>query len=372
MAARDKRSIREDGAASLHDYDGAAFHAGERGRRHTTHQCCSDHSGLIEYSFNSLGYRSAEFDGQAEVVVFVVGCSHAFGVGVAEELTWPNVFCRGFAEHYGVSTECLHLQNFSQGAASNDYIARVILTQCANVEPALVLGAFTHNNRVEYLDDRAVSNIGPWRVKDPEDQIGTPTLEVADAFYDYYSDELGSINAIKNLLLAQEFLKSRKIPYLFSWIGGGMLGGAESISDRVIGRLLELVDRAYLCPASIEDDDVFVDLAADHAHPGPQSHERFAGRMLATCRAVYPAEHFRVETIAERRAGRCHASQHDIALPTRVGPHAIASSRVPAGPQADDPGRNEAAQQWRQSRWQRVREKIRRLKKEDPNIYPLY
>ena len=63
--------------------------------------------------------------------MFVVGCSHAFGVGVAEELTWPNVFCRGFAEHYGLSAAGRNPHNFSQGAASNNYITRVILTQCA-------------------------------------------------------------------------------------------------------------------------------------------------------------------------------------------------------------------------------------------------
>ena len=356
---------------SLHDYDGAAGHAGEGGRRHTTRQCCSDHSGLIEYSFNSLGYRGAEFDRQAETVVFVVGCSHAFGVGVAEELAWPNVFCRGFAEHYGMSAASLNLQNFSQGAASNDYIARVILTQSAKVEPTLVLGAFTHNNRVEYLADRTICNIGPWRVKDREDGIGTPTVEIADAFYDYYTDELGSINAIKNILLAQEFLKSRKIPYLFSWIDGGMLGRAATISSPVIERLLELVDRAPLCPTSIEDDDVFVDLAADHAHPGPQSHARFAERMLATCRAVYPLEHFRPEAMAKRKAEH-RPSQGYSALSTSSGQADTAPSRSPAGPRGDDADQDQAGRQWHQSRWQRLRDKMRRMKKEDPNIYPLY
>jgi len=354
----------------LHAYDGAAVHGGERGREHTTHECCSDHSGRIEYAFNSLGYRGAEFDPRAETVVFVVGCSHAFGVGVAEELAWPNVFCRGFAEHYGISAASLNLQNFSQGAASNDYITRVILTQCAQVEPALVVGAFTHTDRVEYMADRTVCNVGPWRVKDPEDRIGTPTVEIAEAFYDYYSDELGAINAIKNILLAQEFLKSRRIPYLFSWIDDGLLSRPERIGCPAIGRLLELVDRAPLCPTSIEHDDVFVDLAADHAHPGPRSHARFARRLLATCRALYPLEHFRPEAIADRGAGR-RPSAHHVAPPSPAHANVVAPSPPPAEPRDDAP-QDQAAQPWRRSRWQRLREKIRRLKKEDANIYPLY
>lgn len=354
---------------SLHAYDGAAVHAGVRGQKHTTHECCSDHSSRIEYRFNSLGYRSAEFDREAEVVVYVAGCSHAFGVGVAEELAWPNVFCRSFAEHYGLSAAGLNLQNFSQGAASNDYVTRVILTQCAEVEPALVLGAFTHNDRGEYLADGTLCNIGPWRVKDTEDGIGSPTVEIADAFYDYYSDELGTINAVKNILLAQEFLKSRRIPYLFSWIGGGVLSRPECISCPVIGRLLELVDRAHLCPTSIADDDVFVDLAADHAHPGPQSHARFARRLLATCRAVYPLEHFRADAIAERGA-RHGPNARPSALPM-AGPDVIAPSLLPAE-QQDDAGQDQVERPPRQSRWQRIREKIRRLKEEDANIYPLY
>jgi hypothetical protein len=357
---------------SLHEYDGAAVHAGKRGRRHVTRQCCSDHSGLIEYAFNSHGYRGAEFDPQAEVAVFAVGCSHAFGVGVAAEQTWPSVFCRGFAGHYGLSTGRLNLQNFSQGAASNDYIARVILTQCARVEPALVLGAFTHDDRSEYLADRGACNIGPWRVKDPEDQIGSPTAEIADAFYDYYSDELGNINAIKNILLTQEFLKSRQIPYLFSWIGGGLSGRPGGVSHPVIGRMLELVDRAHLCPGSIVDDDIFVDRAADRAHPGPQSHARFAGRLLATCRALYPPGHFRRETIIARR--RAASARPSVPSPCRPGGehHGIAPSPPPAGPRGDATGQDAAAPQSRRSRWQRLRDKIGALKKKDPNIYPLY
>lgn len=338
---------------SLHDYDGAATHAGERGRRHTTRQCCSDHSGLIEYAFNAHGYRGAELDRQADVIVFAVGCSHAFGVGVAEEQTWPAVFCRDFADHYGIPAGRVNLLNLSQGAAANDYIARVILTQSTRVKPTLVLAAFTHKNRAEHVADQSICNIGPWRVMDPEDRIGTPSGDTADAFYDYYSDELGSLNAIKNILLVQEFLRARQIPYLFSWMGGAEPGAGHP----VVGRLLELVDKAHLCPTSIEDAGVFVDLAADHAHPGPHSHARFAGHMLATCRTLYPRGSF---------CPRAHTAREPEAH--------IAPPIAPPPPAAGEDGaaRDKAAQQRRLSRWQRLRKKMRRIKKEDPNIYPLY
>lgn len=343
----------------LHEYDGATLHAGERGRRHSTRECCSDHSGSIEYAFNSLGYRGAEPDSEAEVLVYAVGCSHAFGVGVAEELTWPSVFCRGFAGHYGVPAGRLSLLNLSQGAAANDYIARVVLTQCARVEPSLVVAAFTHRNRVEHVAERSICNVGPWRVKDPQDRIGTPSGEIADAFYDYYSDEVGAINAVKNILLVQEFLKARRIPYLFSWIGEGPEPGAR---HPVIRRLLELVDGAHLCPASIEDPDVFVDKAADRAHPGPRSHARFAGRMLATCRALYPTARFRPPTIIEREpdssSGRAQAVS---GLPS-----------PPAGAGNGDAREMAAGRRRRRSRWRRLREKMRRIRKDDPNVYPLY
>jgi hypothetical protein len=43
---------------------------------------------LISYSFNSFNFRSKEFHEDTNIVA--LGCSHTFGVGVPENLTWPS------------------------------------------------------------------------------------------------------------------------------------------------------------------------------------------------------------------------------------------------------------------------------------------
>src|ERR1044072_3782329 len=90
---------------------------------------CSDDDGCL-YRFNSLGYRSAEFDPTARLKIFVSGCSYTFGLGVRLDRA--------------------NLQNFSQIGASNGYIARTIIRQCDRVRPDLAVIAFTHRERTEY------------------------------------------------------------------------------------------------------------------------------------------------------------------------------------------------------------------------------
>ncbi len=94
--------------------------------------------------------------------------------------------------------------------------------------------------------------------------------------------------------------------------------------------------------------------------------------MLATCRAVYPLDHFRPQTIAAGAAGRSGPSKPHLDVPTRAAQDVIAPPLPPAGPPGDGAGQDEAGRQRSQSRWQRLREKMTRMKKEDPNIYPLY
>jgi hypothetical protein len=43
----------------------------------------------IDYSLNSLGYRSQEFDGKSEVLF--LGCSLTYGQGLPEENIWPTI-----------------------------------------------------------------------------------------------------------------------------------------------------------------------------------------------------------------------------------------------------------------------------------------
>jgi len=219
------------------------------------------------YEFNSLGFRSQEYDQNADVDIFVVGCSNTLGVGVVADHTWPRRFVELYLKDRPGTTACL--MNFAQGSASNDYIARTAVVQSNAVRPGLLLVNFTGVARKEHIDGLRVSNLLPTGALD----------EVACPFYSLYTDEEGVINAVKNILLTQFHCRSRAIPFLFAWSDHRILRSSRFQRHPVCGPLLALVDRDRFCEYGMKDDDVFVDKARDLVHPGPRSHRRFAERM---------------------------------------------------------------------------------------------
>jgi hypothetical protein len=69
------------------------------------------------YRMNSIGYRSAEFDGTAEVVF--AGCSNTFGTGIPEEVIWGSALANQLGKSYA---------NISKQGASVQWIVRNILS----------------------------------------------------------------------------------------------------------------------------------------------------------------------------------------------------------------------------------------------------
>src|SRR6266545_1965113 len=191
------------------------------------------------YEFNSMGFRGAEYDAGAALRVFVCGCSYAFGMGVSADRTWPVVFTRLAAAALVVPVEQSHVQNFSQIGASNNYVARTLIKQCHRVSPTLAIAAFTHNNRVEYLDGPDIRNLGYWNIH-PDSRFPEPPDSAGARFFRQYSEREGLQNLLTNMVLFQSAMLNRGVPYIMVWIH----------VDTVEG------------------------------HPGPQSHERFATALV--------------------------------------------------------------------------------------------
>jgi hypothetical protein len=218
------------------------------------------------YQFNSLGYRCQEYDPDADLKVFASGCSNTLGVGIRLEQTWPYLVTKSYQGC--LSKPCL--MNFSQGSASNDYIARTAITQCAAATPDLLLVNFTSMARKEHVDrDGKIRNLLPAEKPDA----------VSRAFYKNHTVYEGLINALKNILQVQFFCKARGIDFIFAWGDHRMLSSSFT-QDLICGPLIELVDRDRFCDFGLKDGDVFIDLARDLMHPGPRSHNIFASRML--------------------------------------------------------------------------------------------
>jgi hypothetical protein len=227
---------------------------------------CYRLDGDWQYQFNSLGFRCDEYDARADARIFAVGCSNTLGVGVRAAQTWPSVFGALYSSDHPHHSICI--MNFAQGSASNDYIARTAVSQCAAARPDLLLVHFTDCARKEHIDGMKITNLLPAGELD----------ELACAFYSSYTADEGLLNAVKNVLLVQLYCDSHHIPYLLCWSDHPRLTPRYA-RHPVCGPLISLINREHFCAFSLKDKDLVVDLARDLKHPGPRSNEIFAERL---------------------------------------------------------------------------------------------
>lgn len=273
-----------DGARTREHLGGRA-EAGQPSER-TTYG--ADRSGTVTYRFSSLGFRSPELDPSAARHVFVCGASSAFGTGIAAERSWVDLVVGHYRAHLGMEAHDVNLVNFSEGGAGNGYVVRTLLAQCARVEPDLVIAELVPgHSRAEYLShevlgtDRHV-NLGPW-LFDREGNVSAKVLrehpelaEVVAAYYDWWSDEVGVLATVKDVLLLQGFCQGRSIPYVVCWgHGPGMASSVEPWRQHPsIGPLLDLVDWSRVFGRATHDERI--DFAADGVHAGPAACEQYA------------------------------------------------------------------------------------------------
>ena len=233
--------------------------------------------GKIKYCFNSLGYRSEEYNPQSRIKIFACGCSCTFGHGLTLEETWPYRFKQLFLQKYGLEDKDVNLMNFGMWGHSNDYISRTLLKQMNLVKPDLILVYFTVSSRKEYVSGNKHINLNMGGIRQRD-------LEEMKNYLAYYSDELGFINALKNMLLLQYYCKLHNIDYIFSWLDRSSFGSQKFTSNPICSQFIELIDKKYLCDFTLK----ILDRAADkrtvdgieRGHPGPKSNKLFAEKLF--------------------------------------------------------------------------------------------
>lgn len=164
------------------------------------------------YKYNSLGFRGEEFRPDAKFRVAAFGCSITFGDALNIEETYLYKLKCLIAEALDIDANDVNMLNFAVGGHSNDYITRSVLNYAEPSDADAVLYAITHLPRTEFVDKDGSRNFN----------IGSITLnridEITDekllAFFDFYEPEMGFINAMKNLTLAQYHMKLKGIPNL--------------------------------------------------------------------------------------------------------------------------------------------------------------
>jgi hypothetical protein len=96
----------------------------------------------IEYTFNSHGFRTTEFDKKFDVMCF--GCSFTMGTGVHSRDTWP--------EQLAAQTG-LQVANLGHAGSSNDTAVRFALHYLPLLRPQYAVWLQTDMHRLELLDD---------------------------------------------------------------------------------------------------------------------------------------------------------------------------------------------------------------------------
>jgi len=131
---------------------------------------------------NSLGYRCPEFtplpDGKKNVVI--LGCSHTFGVGHAEETYWVAHLLKH-------NTKLLRYWNLAAPGCSVDRMVRILYGTEKVLFPKIIICCWPSVSRREHLD------------KIPIDLFGR------DKYLRYETDIKDHQNFLKNLFFVQKF-----------------------------------------------------------------------------------------------------------------------------------------------------------------------
>jgi hypothetical protein len=230
------------------------------------------------YFFNSLGYRGEEFNPDAREVIYLCGCSHAFGSGIKWEQTFGFLFRELYCEYRNLTREEVNLQNFSSIGASNDYISRTLATQLGCLRPSLLIAYFTSRTRKEYVKGQRIISLQPgilsgW-LETKRSGAGKLKLEASYDYYAFYTDELGFIDTMKNMLLVKFACENLGIPYVFAWQDFADLSNPKFTRNRICNAFIEMLDRHRICNFNLQS--MLTDRARDGVHAGPRTNELFA------------------------------------------------------------------------------------------------
>jgi hypothetical protein len=241
-----------------------------------------DKSGTRTYTFNAAGFRGEDLDATANCRIFACGCSYTLGTRLNLEETWPHKVKLHMARHRGLDPARVNLLNFSQGAASNDYIVRTVMEQASVVKPDLVVALFTHLNRFELYDESHAFHFQPSTI---ERYAASPYPEMGNCGEHMFlaiNDVWKAMRYIQNILLLQSYCKSRGIAMIFSVAGSIQKDHREffeCLRFPVTESLVEEIDLEAFAPLS---PSMCVDRAADDFHPGVESHSKFADTFWST------------------------------------------------------------------------------------------
>jgi hypothetical protein len=211
----------------------------------------------ISYEFNSLGYRSDEFDGSglAPALMFI-GCSNTLGIGVPWDALWTTRVTRHFAQTWGVP---LHQYNLAWSATGSDHVAMMV-HQCVDIlKPQAVFVLWSYVNRLTWFET-------PTRRYHflPNLNASMPETE-HKAFLRLSTDAQAFFNFVRNYNFVAWRLAAIGVPFF--------CGNLERFELDTLKHYVPVTSHAGRWSR--------LDVARDNQHSGVRSHADFADKMIA-------------------------------------------------------------------------------------------
>ena len=210
---------------------------------------------LMDYKTNSHGYRCPEWepmpDGKKNVVV--LGCSHTFGQGNADNEHWVH----HLSQH---NTERLRYWNLGQPGCSADKIVRILYGCEKLIDPRIVIVCWPAWSRRERLGKYAES------LTSDATQLSVE------------NDATDKNNFLKNVFFVEKYAEQNKCKVFHCFAQDSY---EEHIKDcTVLGEYTLKNCWPYWDKFTARDLHTEPSLASDGVHYGVKHHERFAKLFL--------------------------------------------------------------------------------------------
>ena len=203
----------------------------------------------VNYTFNSLGYRSDEPDADCDYTILVSGDSHTFGVGLDDKQVWPYQLKLLIEKEY---KKC-KIINVSEPGGSNDWISRSLTCAIENIKPDCVIAVYTYPNRREAIWDSGL--LYPLNTTIPDISNQKYYLEFQSWFMTV-NEHTNYYNLTKNHILIKNTCKAYGIKLL-------------TFHDQH----LDIIQRELTSTLGYQD------VARDLKHFGPAVHKYFAEKI---------------------------------------------------------------------------------------------
>lgn len=152
----------------------------------------------IEYSYNSHGFRTHEFDQSFDVVCF--GCSFTMGTGVHARDTWPNQL---------EAMTGLRVANLGHAGSSNDTVFRFAQHYLQFFKPQYAVWLQTDRHRLELIDEANTVSMNILA-----SDTSNPCANDYFTKVWFASDQNQRLNLEKNTLAFQQICEQNNVTYI--------------------------------------------------------------------------------------------------------------------------------------------------------------